>query len=394
MSQEKFRPMTKDEIVSEFAKRWGKRPEVISQAPGRVNLIGEHTDYNGGFVLPVAVDRYVWVAASPSGTREITFYAANFGEEVSFHLDDIAFDPFKLWSNYVRGVAWVLEGEGFKIPGIKAVIGGNVPIGAGMSSSAAVEVATALAFLTLAGIELDRGRLALLCQRAENEFVGMRCGIMDQWTSLMAREGHALFLDCLTLDYRHIPFPDHISILVADSRVRRELASSEYNLRRKQCEDAVAILQTRWPSIRFLRDVNPGEMPEWEELLPEPLRSRAKHVVEENARVLMAVEALKRKDLVRLGQLMELSHKSLRELYEVSSPELDFLVETALACDGVYGSRLTGAGFGGCTVTLVEKASALALKEKLTEAYRQRFGFAPEIYELSPSGGARSFIGL
>ncbi len=378
-----------DEVIREFTKRWGRKPEIVARAPGRVNLIGEHTDYNGGFVLPVAVDRFIWVAASPSGTEEVFLYAANFREEASFSLDEISYDPSRLWSNYIRGVAWVLRREGFEIPGMKAVIGGDVPIGAGMSSSAAVEVATALAFLALTGIEPDRRKLALLCQQAENEFVGMRCGIMDQWTSLLAREGHALFLDCLTLDYRHIPLPDHISIVVADSRVRRELASSEYNLRRKQCEEAAALL-----GVRFLRDLNPGEMPDWEAILPEPLRSRAKHVVEENARVLRAVEALERGDLAGFGRLMELSHRSLRDLYEVSSPELDFLVETALACDGVYGSRLTGAGFGGCTVTLAEKASVPALKEKLTEAYRKRFGLAPAIYELSPSGGAQVLTDL
>jgi len=377
----------------EFIKRWGDRPEVVAFAPGRVNLIGEHTDYNGGFVLPVAVNRYVWVAASRNSVPEATFYAVNFQDEASFPLDGITFNPVKPWSNYVQGVAWVLLQEGFKIPGIKAVIGGDVPIGAGMSSSAAVEVATALAFLALAGVEPEREKLALLCQRAENEFVGMRCGIMDQWTSLLAREGHAIFLDCLTLEYHYVPIPAGISIVVADTRVRRELASSEYNIRRKQCEEAVAILQARWPQVRFLRDVKPEDMPGWEELLPEPIRSRAKHVVEENARVLKAKEALERGDLGSFGRLMALSHWSLRELYEVSSPELDLLVETAMACEGVYGSRLTGAGFGGCTVNLAEERAVPALREKLTEAYLNRFGFAPEIYELSPVGGAFTLIG-
>lgn len=380
--------MQGEEIIQEFVKRWGEKPEILAQAPGRVNLIGEHTDYNGGFVLPVAVNRYIWVAASHNRQRKAIFYAANFGEEASFSLDNIAFDPLKPWSNYVRGVAWALREEGFDITGIRAVIGGNVPIGAGMSSSAAVEVSAALAFLALAGIEPDRKKLALLCQRAENEFVGMRCGIMDQWTSLLAQDGHAIFLDCLTLDYRHIPLPENVSIVVADSRVRRELASSEYNLRRKQCEEAVSILQTRWPHVHFLRDVKPEEMPGWEELLPEPLRNRAKHVVEENARVIKAVEALERKDLVSFGQLMKLSHQSLKELYQVSSPELDFLVEVAINCEGVYGSRLTGAGFGGCTVTIAEKNSVPALKEKLIYAYQDRFGFAPDIYELEPTSGA------
>lgn len=380
--------MQGEEIIQEFVKRWGEKPEILAQAPGRVNLIGEHTDYNGGFVLPVAVNRYIWVAASHNRQREAIFYAANFGEEASFSLDNIAFDPLKPWSNYVRGVAWALWEEGFDITGIRAVIGGNVPIGAGMSSSAAVEVSVALAFLALAGIEPDRKKLALLCQRAENEFVGMRCGIMDQWTSLLAQDGHAIFLDCLTLDYRHIPLPENVSIVVADSRVRRELASAEYNLRRKQCEEAVSILQTRWPHVHFLRDVKPEEMPGWEELLPEPLRNRAKHVVEENARVIKAVEALERKDLVSFGQLMKLSHQSLKELYQVSSPELDFLVEVAINCEGVYGSRLTGAGFGGCTVTIAEKNSVPALKEKLIYAYQDRFGFAPDIYELEPTSGA------
>lgn len=391
MEVKKIQPLTLKEITLEFTRRWGEEPEIIAQAPGRVNLIGEHTDYNGGFVLPVAINRYIWVAASGNPLKEATFYALNFQDETSFSLDNITFEPSKPWSNYVRGVAWALRKEGFEIPGIKAVIGGDIPIGAGMSSSAAVEVAAALAFIVLAGVNPDRKKLALLCQEAENEFVGMRCGIMDQWTSLLAEEKHALFLDCLTLDYAHIPFPENVSVIVADSLIRRELASSEYNLRRRQCEEAVALLQNRWPHLRFLRDVKPEEMPGWEDILPEPLRSRAKHVVEENARVIKAVEALRRNDLVNFGQLMYLSHKSLRELYQVSSPELDFLVETATACEGVYGSRLTGAGFGGCTVTLVDKNSAQILMEKIKKAYRDRFGFTPEVHELSLSGGAQYF---
>ena len=380
--------MGKETVIREFTQRWGSLPEVVVQAPGRVNLIGEHTDYNNGFVLPVAVNRYIWVAASRNSERKVTLYAINFREEVTFPLDDIQFDGEKPWSNYQRGVAYVLQQEGFRLPGIKAVIGGDVPIGAGLSSSAAVEVAMALAFQLLGGFEIERPRLALLCQRAENEFVGMRCGIMDQFTSLLARENCALFLDCATLEYRYVPLPEDVSILVADTGVKRELAASEYNLRRQQCEDAVQLLHKRWPSVNSLRDVDPASMPGWEELLPEPLRRRARHVVNENNRVLQAVKALERGDAEEFGRLMNQSHISLRDDYEVSCPELDLLVETAWQTEGVYGSRLTGAGFGGCTITLVARNYVTLLERKLKDAYQACFGVLPRIYDLQAVRGA------
>jgi len=380
--------MGKETVIREFTQRWGSLPEVVVQAPGRVNLIGEHTDYNNGFVLPVAVNRYIWVAASRNSERKVTLYALNFREEVTFPLDDIQFDGEKPWSNYQRGVAYVLQQEGFRLPGIKAVIGGDVPIGAGLSSSAAVEVAMALAFQLLGGFEVERPRLALLCQRAENEFVGMRCGIMDQFTSLLARENCALFLDCATLEYRYVPLPEDVSILVADTGVKRELAASEYNLRRQQCEDAVQLLHKRWPSVNSLRDVDPASMPGWEELLPEPLRRRARHVVNENNRVLQAVKALERGDAEEFGRLMNQSHISLRDDYEVSCPELDLLVETAWQTEGVYGSRLTGAGFGGCTITLVARNYVTLLERKLKDAYQACFGVLPRIYNLQAVRGA------
>lgn len=380
--------MGKETVIREFTQRWGSLPEVVVQAPGRVNLIGEHTDYNNGFVLPVAVNRYIWVAASRNSERKVTLYAINFREEVTFPLDDIQFDGEKPWSNYQRGVAYVLQQEGFRLPGIKAVIGGDVPIGAGLSSSAAVEVAMALAFQLLGGFEIERPRLALLCQRAENEFVGMRCGIMDQFTSLLARENCALFLDCATLEYRYVPLPEDVSIVVADTGIKRELAASEYNLRRQQCEDAVQLLHKRWPSVNSLRDVDPASMPGWEELLPEPLRRRARHVVNENNRVLQAVKALERGDAEEFGRLMNQSHISLRDDYEVSCPELDLLVETAWQTEGVYGSRLTGAGFGGCTITLVARNYVTLLERKLKDAYQACFGVLPRIYDLQAVRGA------
>ncbi|MDY7042276.1 MAG: galactokinase [Chloroflexota bacterium] len=376
-----------DTLRSRFHQLFGAEAAVVVRAPGRVNLIGEHTDYNDGYVLPVAIDHTVLLAASPRPDRRVIVHALDFDQRAEFSLDDIAPDDERPWSNYQRGVAWVLQSEGFTLPGLDVALTSDVPIGAGLSSSAAVEVATAYAWQVLGGLELDRVRLALLCQRAENEFVGMNCGIMDQFISALGRQRSALLIDCRRLDYEPVPIPARTAIIVADTRVRRDLVDSEYNARRRECEEGVRLLQRDLPGITALRDVSPEQFAEYQAHLPDGVRQRCRHVVHENDRVLRAVAALRAGDLDTFGWLMNKSHASLRNDYEVSCPELDALVMAAWRVAGVYGSRMTGAGFGGCTVSLVDESAVGAFRERVTAAYQSATGTVPEIYVCRAEAG-------
>ena len=360
---------------------------LVVRAPGRVNLIGEHTDYNDGYVLPVAIDRHVLLAASLRSDRQVVIHALDFDQRAEFSLDDITPDDKHPWSNYQRGVAWVLQSEGFTLPGLNVALTSNVPIGAGLSSSAAVEVAAAYAWQVLGGLELDRVRLALLCQRAENEFVGMNCGIMDQFISALGQRDSALLIDCRSLDYELVPIPARTAIIVADTRVRRELVASEYNTRRRECEEGVRLLQHYLPGITALRDVSPEQFAEYQAHLPDGVRQRCRHVIGENDRVLRAVAALRTGDLHTFGRLMDESHASLRNDYQVSCPELDALAMAAWRVQGVYGSRMTGAGFGGCTVSLVDEGAVEAFREHVSATYRATTGTAPDIYVCRAEAG-------
>ncbi|GBD08462.1 Galactokinase [Candidatus Thermoflexus japonica] len=374
--------------VRGFQERFGELPRLRARAPGRVNLIGEHTDYNDGFVLPIAIDRAIWVAARPRRDRQVHLIAADFGEEAVFPLDGLQPGGLRGWAAYPAGVAWALEQAGFRLPGMDAVVAGDVPIGSGLSSSAALEVAFATAWAALGGHEVPRLELARLCQRAENEFVGVRCGIMDQMAALFGRRGHALLIDCRSLETRLIPIPKEMVVLVADSGVRRELAASEYNERRAQCEEAVRRLQGRYPGIRALRDVSRAQLEAARGELPDRIYRRARHVVTENERVLRAVEALVRGDLPAFGEQLNASHESLRDDYEVSAPELDTLVEAARSVPGVYGARLTGAGFGGSILTVVRREAVQAVSEALIRRYEARFGRRPTLFAVEPDEGA------
>jgi galactokinase len=396
--------------VTAFRETFGGEPERVVRAPGRVNLIGEHTDYNEGFVLPMAIDRAVVIAAHRRSDRRVLLHALDFGQESAFDLDDIAHDPAYPWSNYVRGVAFILQGRGIELPGMEAVIAGDVPIGAGLSSSAAIEVATAVVWRALGGFDLDGVTLALLCQQAENEFVGMRCGIMDQFIATLGRAGHALLIDCRDLSHRPVPLPAGVPrhsgglgpahgghgenrpkparIVVCDSRKRRGLVESAYNQRRQECEEAVRRLQAVLPGVRALRDVQPEDLQRHQGLLPPIVLRRARHVVEESARVLASVAALEAGDLATFGRLLNESHASLRDLYQVSCPELDALVEVAQAQPGCLGSRLTGAGFGGCTVSLVRTAAVADFTAAVARGYTARTGLTPEVYVCQAADGA------
>lgn len=371
-----------------FSEAFGLRPDVVVRAPGRVNLIGEHTDYNEGFVLPVAIDRAIYIAARARADRQVRLVALDMGQRAEFTLDAIVRDEAAMWSNYVRGVALFLQEAGYALRGLDGVIQGDVPRGAGLSSSAALEMAAALAFAATSGLALDRVQMALIGRRAENEFVGVQTGIMDQFISALGRRDHALWLDCRSLDYRLVPLPADVRLVVADSGVRRGLVASAYNQRRAECEEGVRRLAERLPSIRALRDVSVAAFEAHKDVLPEPVRRRVQHVVYENRRVLDAVAALQRGDLAAMGRLMDASHTSLRDLYQVSGPELDALVEIARRVPGCLGARLTGAGFGGCTVNLVEQYAVPAVVAAIERDYPARTGRTPRVYICRAVDGA------
>ena len=380
------------DIGHRFVEIFGEEPATVVRAPGRVNLIGEHTDYNDGYVLPVAIDRSVLVAATPRDDRQVIVHALDFGESTTFSLDDIEHDQVNTWSNYQRGVAYFLEEHGIRLPGLNAVVVGDVPIGSGLSSSAAIEVSMAYTWQVLAGFSLSRVDLALLCQRAENEFVGMNCGIMDQFVCALGQHDHALLIDCRSLDYKPVPLPSEAAVVVADTMKRRGLLDSEYNTRRQECEEGVRILQRYLPQIQALRDVSPNQFVEYKGQLPEKVRQRCRHVIYENERVLRGVASLQAGDLAAFGWLMNESHSSLRNDYEVSCPELDIMVKAAWKVSGVYGSRMTGAGFGGCTVSLVAEEAVEDFQAQLAATYEEATGIIPQIYVCRAEDGVREVL--
>ncbi|MBO9346036.1 MAG: galactokinase [Chloroflexi bacterium] len=372
-------------LISRFERQFGHRPAFLSRAPGRVNLIGEHTDYNDGFVLPMAIDREVAVVGAPRDDRRIRLYALNFDDEADFALDQLQRSEPADWSDYPRGVAWALQEAGFDLAGFDGVLYGDVPIGSGLSSSAAIEMAVFMAFAAcqpaLAG--LDRVRAAKLAQRAENAFVGVNCGIMDQFVSALGQAGHALFIDCRSLDYAPVPMPGGTAVVVVDTAAPRSLAASAYNERRAQCEAAARLL-----GVPALRDLSPEIFAQRRAALPALVAQRAEHVIYENRRVLDAVAALRAGDVATFGRLMNESHDSLRDLYEVSSAELDAVVEIARGVSGVYGARMTGAGFGGCAIALAEQTAVDALRDAVMREYPARTGRQPSIYVCTANDGA------
>ena len=363
----------------------------IFRAPGRVNLIGEHTDYNDGFVMPAAIGFYTWIAAAKREDRILEAYSDHFEEKITFSLDALGGPPRKHWSDFIRGVAATFEGAGHKLPGANLVIHTEVPLGAGLSSSASLEVATALALTVPAGIAVPRLELAKLCQAAENQYVGARCGIMDQFIASFGVSGSALMLDCRSLEYQLIPVPRDLRLVVCNSMVRHEHASGEYNRRRADCEAGVKLLAQHLPGIRALRDVGIADLDKYKDALPETIYRRCRHVVSENQRVLDAAKALESGDPDGFGRLMYASHASLRDDYEVSCKELDLLVELASSSPGIYGARMTGGGFGGCTVNLVRAEHAAAFEAQMARTYQQATGIAPDIYVCEPAQGAEAW---
>jgi galactokinase len=375
------------ELKAQFREIFESAP-ALYRAPGRVNLIGEHTDYNDGFVMPAAIDLSCCVAIAPRNDRQLIVHSVNFNETVEFPLDvSKAASPSDHWSDYVRGVAWVLGNAEYNICGAELAVLSNIPIGAGLSSSAGIEVATAYALLDTSGIQIDRTRLARLCQKAENDYVGARCGIMDQFIACHAQAGNAIVLDCRSLEYETLPLNDDVRLLISNTMVDHHLATGEYNVRRAECEEGVSLLSAVVPGIQSLRDVTLAVLELHRDRLTELLYRRCRHVVTENQRVTEAAIALQGENLKSFGRLMAESHRSLRDDYEVSCPELDIMVEIAVAQEGVYGSRMTGGGFGGCTISLVKEESVARVQRAIAEGYEARTGRRPEIYICSAAEG-------
>ena len=374
-----------------FLKTFAGRAEAAVMAPGRVNLIGEHTDYNEGYVLPMAVDHGIAIAGRKREDHKITLYSADFGQTAEFSVDHLHRDPTTRWADYLKGVAFLLKQGGKALGGFEAVVKGDLPQGSGLSSSAALEVATAVFLCHLFHLDLKDLDLVRLAQRAENEFVGVQCGIMDQFASHMGGKDHALFIDCRSLEHDWVPLGNDLKVVAFNTGVKRELASSEYNERRRQCEEGGREFAKIIPGIHSLRDVSLCDFEKHQGRLEPVVMKRCRHVITENQRVLDTVEALKNKNLERVKALFRESHESLRDDYQVSCTELDILVELAQEHPLQKGSRMTGAGFGGCTVHLVPKDEQVEANfiSFVTTGYENRVGRKPEVYVFTPSAGAK-----
>jgi galactokinase len=375
-------------MIESFRERFGPAGEVrVFRAPGRTNLIGEHTDYNMGFVLPVALELATYIAAAPDRGGKLRMYSEHRGEMVEWRVDEVAsLKRSGHWSDYCIGVAHELIADGYPLLPLNLLIRSTVPEGSGLSSSAALEVSSALAFLQ--GRAIDPLELAKLCQRAERNFVGMPCGIMDQYIAVFGRENSAVEIDCRSLGHRYVSLPAEVTFIAVNTMVKHALAGSAYGQRVQECAAALAGAQAKYPGARSLRDLTPEQFETVAPELPELIARRGRHVVTEIARVGRFVSASTRGDLEDMGASMVQSHRSLQHDYEVSCEELDFLVDTALQFDGVFGSRMTGGGFGGCTVTMLRKGAEGAFQQRIASAYQSKFGIAPAIYSCIPSAGA------
>lgn len=376
-----------ESVIQAFRRHTGSDPAILVRAPGRINLIGEHTDYNEGFVLPAAIDKAVWFAVSARNDDLLHFQSINFQDVYSGEIKHFNITE-KRWPNYLLGTISELRKDGFLPHGINVVFGGDIPTGAGLSSSAAVESGMLFALNDLFGFGISRPDLARLAQRAENNFVGMNCGIMDMFASLMGRADHALKLDCRSLEFEYFPvnLPDHTFVL-CDSGVKHQLVDSEYNTRRRECEAGVAVLKTVFPDIQSLRDVELEMILSEKKRLTEVVYKRCLFVVEENKRVLSACNALKNNDLKRFGELLYQSHQGLQHGYEVTCPETDFLVEHALSDPDVPGARQMGGGFGGCTLNLVRREAVAGFQEKMRVLYKEKLKRSLVCYSVEITDG-------
>jgi galactokinase len=377
-------------VLDTFSQLFMNGAPRLFHAPGRVNLIGEHTDYNDGFVLPMAIDRGTLVAARARDDALVRAHSINRNETVEFDLDEPGPKGRGLWIDYLEGVGQALRRRVPELRGAELVIASDVPAGAGLSSSAALEISAGMALLSVSGGELEMVALALAGQEAEHTYVGTKCGIMDQLTAACGRSGHALLIDCRSLETTPIPLDtSEVAIVICDTQVKHELVASEYNTRRAECEQGVGLLREVLPGIRALRDVSLADLEEYGARLPSKIRRRCLHVVTENARTLAAAAALRARRMPELGRLMVQSHASLRDDYEVSCMELDTLVDEAIRIEGVLGARMTGGGFGGCTVNLVRREALAGFRETVSREYNEKIGRDITIYVVEASEGAR-----
>lgn len=370
-----------NQVKKSFAEYFHEEPTLLVRAPGRVNLIGGHTDYNDGFVLPIAIDRAVWIALRARPDRQVVVHSTDFEETGEFSLDDL--QRGQGWLEYLKGMAQTLQQAGYTLRGWEGVMAGDVPIGAGLSSSAATEMAVARAFMAVSGFDWDPVRMAAAGQRCENEWIGVNSGIMDQMASALAQAGQALFLDCRTLAYEQVPLPQGLAVVVMDTATRRGLVGSAYNQRRSQCEAAAHVL-----GVKALRDANLDQLQAEEDKMDEITFRRARHIITENQRVLHAVQAMHAGEVVRLGRLLDASHASLRDDFEVSNLALDQMVACARQQAGYLGARMTGAGFGGCAVALVREADQQAFVGHVLDCYHRTSGLEPNLYPCQASQGA------
>lgn len=377
-----------DVIRKAHFSRYHEEPALFS-APGRVNLIGEHTDYADGFVMPAAIDFSTISAISLRTDGKIVIFSENFDEEVSWDAAALPSSRTNHWSDYPVGVLQILRGEGFTLPAFSLTLSGDVPLGSSLSSSASVEVATMIAVLSLLKHSYTLPQIALLCQRAENEFVGAKCGIMDQFISACGKENHVLLLDCRSLDYRLAPVPEHVAIIIANTMIRHSIAGGDYNTRRGEVEEATRILKSHRPEVQKLRDATVEDLEKWGHEMPVNVLKRARHVVTDSLRAVAAADALFAGNLGELGKLMAAAHASYRDDFEASCPEADIMVELANELPGLIGARLTGGGWGGCTVNLVEKSFASSFAEELKNRYQKRTSIAPDIFICQASAGAQ-----
>ena len=378
-------------LAEKFQQRFGTSCSVY-RAPGRVNLIGEHTDYNGGFVLPAAIDFSCWAAIRAREDRRIAIYSANFDDAIELSLDVLPDRAEQKWHDYPVGVARALQLAGKRVRGADLYLSSDIPLGAGLSSSAALEVAAGFALLTVSGISFTLRELAQLSQLAENDFVGARCGIMDQFVSCFGQPANALLLDCRSLSFESVPIPASIHLVICNTMVKHHLASSEYNLRRAQCEEAVSRLRRPLPQIQSLRDVTLADLHRHQEILSPTLVKRARHVISENDRTRECASALAAGNWPAVGALLAASHRSLCQDYEVSCPELDLMVELAAPLPGLRGARMTGGGFGGCTVNLVDAAHSAQFRLAIHERYAAKTGLRPEIYISKAAHGVQKVL--
>ena len=378
-----------NQLARKFGEIWSNAEPRFFRAPGRINLIGEHTDYNDGFVLPIALNYQTIVAASRRDDEKIEVFSINYNELQTF---DFANEPRRHtheWINYVEGIARLLRDRGYKIGGANLLVGSNVPVGAGLSSSAAIEIAVGLALTNVSGVEIEKLELALAGQRAEHEFVGTKSGIMDQFVVTFAAAGHALLIDCRALESEAIPLNlGEAEIIVCNSGVKHALASSEYNTRRAECEQGVKLLSEYLPNIKALRDVGLADFEIYADKLPDVIRRRCRHIITENARTLEAANAFKIGDIEAAGRLMSESHASMRDDFEISCAEIDTLVKSAKSFEGVYGSRMTGGGFGGCTINLVRRARSDDFIEYIRREYAAQTDYRAEVFRAEACDGA------